>query len=486
MKNKLTIKLVIIIIASVTLLAGIMAPIYFYLQPKLYIDQEIQYVAQFSEKLKAVEPFDNENISEFVNNSEESYRIYIFEENFEPLYASYAFANNKKFLTSLFSNKMDDFKEDSVPYYTEVDNDPSVRLSTCCEKNGTTYYIYIKDSHSGVVAVFDFSNNVLGYVVIGYLIICSILLFITISPSVKAIRKVTDVAVKISENNLSVRYQGKIRKNEIGDLAHSINKMADTIQENINNLENYNFILHEDNRHMMETEQSRHMLLRNITHDLKTPLAVISSQVEMISTCKEQEKKDYYYKSAMEEIDKMSKMISNVLQMTIDEHRFVTKKAQLIDISTLITGLCDSHNAYIKSCDLKLKKDITPDLKINTIREYIEFVFRNYLSNAVAYAEKNTEITVSLKEQGNKIRLSVENYGVNIQDEMKDKIWTESFTTLPKGKDNTGLGLYIVKEISLMEHTDCGFDNLQTGVRFWFDFTDYVDKNDDPFTHKPE
>ncbi len=486
MKNKLTIKLIITIVGTVTLLAGIMAPVYFYLQPKMYIEQEKRYVAEFSENLKAVEPFDKETISQFVSNSPENYRVYVFDENFEPLYTSYNFGNNKKFIESLFTSKMEAFQKDAEPYYTEVDNDPSVRLSTCCEKNGKTYYVYIKDSHSGVAVVFDFSNRVLVYVVIGYIIICSILLFLAISPSVKSVREVTDVAMKISENNLSVRYQGNIRKNEIGELAHSVNRMADTLQENIKNLENYNFILHEDNRYMMEYEQSRRMLLRNIAHDLKTPLAVISSQVEMIRTCKEQEKKDYYYSSAMEEIDKMSKLISNVLQMTVDEHRFISKKAKCIDISTLITQLCNSHNAYIKSCKLRLIKDITPNLHLNTISEYIEFVFRNYLSNAVQNAEKNTEITVSLKECSGGIRLAVENRGINIPDEMKDKIWTESFTTLPKSKDNTGLGLYIVKEISLIEHTLCGFDNTENGVRFWFDFTDCSSKNDDGPTPRLE
>ena len=58
MKNKLTFKLIVVIIVSVVLLAGIMAPIYFYLQPKMYIDQETERVAEFSDKLKAVEPFE--------------------------------------------------------------------------------------------------------------------------------------------------------------------------------------------------------------------------------------------------------------------------------------------------------------------------------------------------------------------------------------------------------------------------------------------
>lgn len=475
MRHKLAIKLIVLIVLSVTLMVCIMAPLYFYLQPTMYIKQELRIVATFSENLKNVEPFDREHLDEFVTESKENYRVYVFDKDFEPLYTSYEFGNNTKFLKQLFGNKLTNFSEDATPYYVDIDNDPSVRLYTCCEKNGKTYYIYIKDSHSGVAQVFAFSNRVLTFVVIGYIIICSIVLILVISPSIKRIKQVTDVAVKISENNFSVRYQGKILKNEIGDLALSVNKMADTMQKNIDNLENYNFVLYEDNQHMKEYELSRRILLRNITHDLKTPLAVISSQVEMIATCQKQQDKDYYYNSAMEEITKMSKMISEVLKMTGDERRVASKKASNINISALITELCDSSSAYIKSRKLKLQTDITHDLHLVNVKEYVEFVFRNYMSNAVQNAQTDSPITVTLKKHGKFIRLSVENFGEHISEQMKDKIWSEGFTTKPQGKENTGLGLYIVKEISLKEDTKCGFENTENGVRFWFDFNDYSD-----------
>lgn len=478
MKNKLTIKLIIVIVLSITLLAGIMAPIYFYLQPRMYIKQESRYVSDFSQKLKAVEPFNSDTIKEFFVESGVTYRVYVFTEEFEPIFTSFEMGNNKKFLHKLFSDKMDRFRETSKPSYAKIDDEAAIRLYTRCTIDGKTYYINIKNNLSGVGKVFELSNRILGYVVIGYLIICSIVLYFAISPSMKALKKVTDVATNISKKNLSVRYQGKIYKNEIGALALSINKMADTIQDNINTLENYNFVLREDHRYMMEYEHSRRILLRNITHDLKTPLAVISSQVEMIRTCEEQEKKDYYYESAMEEISKMSHMISEVLQMTVDERRIIFKESQPLNVSDVITELCDNNSAYIKSCDLKLIKDITPNLEINTIKDYMEFVFRNYLANAVQNATKASTITVSLKESAGAIRLTIENEGNRISDELKDKIWTETFTTSPQGKENSGLGLYIVKEISLMEHTVCGFTNTETGVRFWFDFTDCSDKNE--------
>ena len=112
------------------------------------------------------------------------------------------------------------------------------------------------------------------------------------------------------------------------------------------------------------------------------------------------------------------------------------------------------------------------------VKEYVEYVFKNYLSNAVQNADGGTEISVSLKLHHDAVRLCIENRGSSIPDDMKDKIWTEAFTTSPEGAESTGLGLYIVKEISLMEHTECGFDNTDTGVRFWFDFIDCPDIND--------
>ena len=478
MKHKLTFKLIVVIIVSVVLLAGIMAPIYFYLQSKMYIDQETERVAAFSDKLKAVEPFDTESLGRFFNNSGVSYRVYVFDEAFTPLYSSFELGNNQKFLQRLFGDKTERFQKDSKPYFATVDDEPAVRMYTACEVNGKTYYIQIKDSLSGVSDVFAFSNKILGFVMIFYLFFCSVGLFLAISRSVKLVKDVTNVAKQISQNNLSVRYQGKIRNDEIGELAVSVNKMADTIQESINELENYNFVLREDNSYIKEFEQTRRLMLRNVTHDLKTPLDVISSQVEMIATCKEQEKKNYYYQSAMEEINKMSKMISSVLQLTTEERELIHKDAQLTDISALIAELCDSRRAYVESRDLELITDIDSGFRISVVRDHVEHVFKNYLSNAVQNAEKNTKITVSLKEIDGAVRLSIENKGKQIPPEMEDKIWTEAFTTSPGGKENTGLGLFIVKEISLMEHTNCGYENTGTGVCFRFDFIDQMTESD--------
>ena len=113
MKNKLTIKLIIIIVASISLIAAIMAPIYFYLQPKMYIKQETGYLAEFTKNFKAVVPFEKEALDEFDLNGEtgnqpDVYSYTIMSENETDMLATF----------SLYDNAINKFdEEDENKFY---------------------------------------------------------------------------------------------------------------------------------------------------------------------------------------------------------------------------------------------------------------------------------------------------------------------------------------------------------------------------------
>ncbi|MEE0856162.1 MAG: hypothetical protein U0L58_02540 [Ruminococcus sp.] len=142
MKNKLTIKLIVVIVATVALIAAIMAPVYFFLQPRMYIARQIRQVADFSDKLKSVEPFDEASLEKFFIDSKENYRVYVFDEDYNPLYSSFELGNNQKFLMKLFGDKADRFQEDSEPFYSRVDDEPAVRLCIPAAKLTENYTSY--------------------------------------------------------------------------------------------------------------------------------------------------------------------------------------------------------------------------------------------------------------------------------------------------------------------------------------------------------
>lgn len=471
MKNKLTFRLVISIVMTLTLLACVMTPIYFRLQRRAYIALEERRVAEFCAGLERLEPFDRDTVADYYERSGVTYRLYVFDRRLVPVYASLELGNRRNFLQRLFGDKLDRFTADGEPFFSVVDDEAAVRLYRTHRAQGHTYYIQIKDSFNGADPVFTFTNRILLYVVIAYILICSAVLVLTISPAVRTIRETTQVAQKIAANDLTVRYKGKVRRDETGELVLSINRMADAIQEKINGLKNYNFLLRADMDRRAEHDDVRKSVIRGITHDLKTPLAVISSQVEMMHDCTQPERKDYYYDSAIEEIGKMSSMISRVLNLTLTEHQQPEEQPRELEISALIGSLCADLRDYAHSKGVELAARLEPDVRLKVTPGRVEHVFRNYLSNAVQNARPGSTVTVSLKRTPAAVRLSVFNEGEPIPEELSDRIWMEGFTTNPDGRiENSGLGLYIVREIARMEDAECGFFRRDGGVEFWFDF----------------
>ena len=334
------------------------------------------------------------------------------------------------------------------------------------------YYIFIEESLRTSDAVVDFTNSFLVKLIVIFIIVSGIVVFILINRTTRSLRTLSDVAAKISEGDYSVRYNGKITNDEVGVLASNLNFMANTIAENVNDLKNYNFLLKEDNSRMSEYESMRKRVLTNVTHELKTPLAIISSQIEMMTVTKSDEKKKYYYESAMDEIDKMSKLISRLLNFSAGEKVIFENEKTEINLGEYIKNLCDKSITVIKSKNVKFK-EMLEDCKIIASLEHIEHIFNNYLMNAMQYGAEGGLIEVCVKKQKDCCRFSVFNEGSSIDESESEKIWTDFYrvqTGIAQDSKKVGIGLFIVKEISLINHDRCGFINRQGGVEFWYDF----------------
>ena len=284
--------------------------------------------------------------------------------------------------------------------------------------------------------------------------------------------KVTD---RIAKKDYSVRYCGKITDDEIGMLADNVNHMANTIQENITSLQNWNYLLHDRIDIQHEHAEDYRKAVAILTHEMKTPLAVISSQIEMMHTVSSEDKRQLYYNYCMEEIDKMSSMISRILNNSAREKSILNGSLAEIDISRMVEELCFNCRSFVESHDLHFKTKIGKGYVKHLYKEHIEYVFNNYLMNAVRHAAAGGEIRVTLVEQERAVRLSVFNEGAPIPDKDRDRVWMDFFQTGEEAPssdedDTYGLGLFIVKEIAAAECSRCGFINCPDGVEFWFDF----------------
>lgn len=476
MLKRLSLKLAVYIILILVLIVGSISAVYAVNSKDLYINNEKSLMDKVVKELNEID-FINETdeINVFLDEYyEQTYELYICDETVTPVFSTKRLIDTNDIIKQNFVDRINEYKEDNAPEFFENEHDKYERivLRTKVTNFGKTYYVFIEESLRTSDAVFSYTNNILIVLVIGFIVVCGIAVFILTTRTTRSLRSLSDVASKISKGDYSVRYNGKITNDEVGVLARNLNFMADTIAENVNNLKNYNFLLKEDNSRMTEYENMRKRVLTNVTHELKTPLAIISSQIEMMTVTKSDEKKKYYYESAMDEIDKMSKLISRLLNFSAGEKVIFENAKKQVPLDKLINGLCEKSITFIESKKIKLIKELE-SCEIIAPPEHIEHIFNNYLMNAIQYGVDGGTIKVAVKKFDDYCRLSVFNEGSHVPEEESEKIWTDFYKSqnnFSSDSKRVGIGLFIVKEISLINHDRCGFVNIDGGVEFWYDF----------------
>jgi len=282
--------------------------------------------------------------------------------------------------------------------------------------------------------------------------------------------EIQNAAKKLANNDFSVRLPIRHPKNELSQLAMDINQMSDKLQRDMNELSNYNYLLLRQNRNMAEFEDMRKKLVSTFTHELKTPLAIISSQLELMQYEYDADKKDYYYSSIMEEIDKMSKMISTILRNSKLENQLSQIELRWLNLSELLFELLPKYQNWLSSKKLHFTSSIEDDCVAYIDRTQIEQVLNNYLMNAVRHTKAGRTVRILLKSEEEFIYLSVYNDGPRLPVKELDRIWTgfyQSGNSPSNHGTEFGLGLYIVKDIMRQHGGSCGVQNQKNGVEFW-------------------
>lgn len=480
MFRRLSVKLAVYIMAILILVVGGASLVYSLNAKQLYINSEKTRMLSAVENLNKLKisnsAEDTAKISEFLDdNYEQTYDLYICDDEITPVFSSKRMFYTTYVIKEYFIDGIDEYKENNKPVFVNEKGRPErLVLSTKIKNNGKTFYVLIEESLRISDSVFKHTNRFLTIMVIAFIVFSGVAVLILINRNTRSLRELSEVAKKISQGDYSVRYNGKIKKDEVGVLAKNLNFMADTIAKNINNLNNYNFLLKEDNSRMTEYESMRKRVLTNVTHELKTPLAIISSQIEMMNCTKDEKKKVYYYESTMEEIDKMSKLISRLLNFSAGEKTIFENEKHKIKLDELIKNLCEKSKSLIKSKRITFKQELDK-CSVEASEEHIEHIFNNFIMNAVQYSSENGYIRVSLKKFDDRCRISVFNKGSQINEQDGEKIWTDFYKSAGVEDDSkrAGIGLFIVKEISIINHDKCGFENFDDGVEFWYDFYSY-------------
>lgn len=321
----------------------------------------------------------------------------------------------------------------------------------------------------------EISNTLIRYVGITVLAIGLVAVFIFSAYISKPIKQLANIAERMSELDFNVKYEGK-DKGEVGLLGHSMNNMSAKLEDNISRLKSANLELKRDIDKKEQIEKMRTDFLSNVSHELKTPIALIQGYAEGLKDgiADDKESRDYYLDVITDEASKMSIMVKRLLtlnQLEFGDDELVMDR---FSINELVSSVVNANSLRAKQKDINIFYE-SSDNNIDVWGdEYkIEEVITNYITNAINHCSNEKEIRVKVEKLDDKnVRVTVFNTGNPIPDEDIDRIW-EKFYKVDKARTReyggNGIGLSIVKAIMTSMGKGYGARNVSNGVEFWFD-----------------
>jgi len=319
----------------------------------------------------------------------------------------------------------------------------------------------------------DVANRFLGYVGLWAALAGGIFIWFVSGRITKPIQELNHISEQMVHLDFEAKYKGR-SQNEIGLLGENINKLSSSLEQAISELKTANNELQKDIEKKEQIDEMRKEFLANVSHELKTPIALIQGYAEGLSEGihDDPESMDFYCEVIMDEASKMNKMVQKLLTLSQLEAGAEQVTMERFDITALTSNYIQSAGILTRQNGIEVKMDAYPPLYVWADEYKTEEVFMNYFSNAVNHCAGEKKIIVSLEDKGDVVRVKVFNTGEPIPEDSLEHLW-EKFYKVDKARTReyggSGVGLSIVKAIMDSMSRKYGVENYSNGVLFWFE-----------------
>ncbi len=289
----------------------------------------------------------------------------------------------------------------------------------------------------------------------------------------KPILELADISKRMTNLDFGAKYTGA-GEDEIAVLGNSMNEMSNKLESTISELKKANNELKKDIEKKTEIDEMRKEFISNVSHELKTPLALISGYAEGLADCvnEDEESRNYYCEVIIDEANKMNKMVKQILSLNKLESGHEVTEMEHFDICQVISGVKQSFDIMFEQNGINCVLDNDESIMVWADEFRIEEVLTNYISNAIHHCDGEKKIIISTRLIEDKVRVSVFNTGREIPEEELDKVWIK-FYKIDKARSReyggSGIGLSIVKAIMDAHNQQYGIVNVTGGVEFWFE-----------------
>ncbi|WP_274969986.1 sensor histidine kinase [Lachnoanaerobaculum orale] len=339
-----------------------------------------------------------------------------------------------------------------------------------CSDNQTI--VIMSTPVAGLKESVNISNKFLIYVAIIGFIITVIITFLITKMITSPILQLAEISNKMGKLDFTARYDGK-RSDEIQTLGQNMNYMSDRLKKAISKLQEANEVLKEDIKRKEAIDEMRKDFIANVSHELKTPIALIQGYAEGLNEglCEDEESRKYYTEVIMDESEKMNKMVKQLLTLSSLESGNSILHKENFNMTSLTEGVLSSISILIGEKNLEVDFDTSKDIFLYADEFKIEEVVTNYISNAIHHVNDNGTIKIDVSEDERNVYFSVYNTGNQIPEKDLANVW-EKFFKVDKAHSRSyggsGIGLSIVKAIVEAHGGAVNVVNKSDGVEFGF------------------
>lgn len=332
------------------------------------------------------------------------------------------------------------------------------------------YPLYIQDQFYGVLQftgdytdLFAHNERILHNLTIWILVLFAgvfSISFLLTSQMIRPLLQLTKATKQIAAGDYAIDVNVKTG-DEIEELTKSFNEMQKNIKEHIS-------LIEMEKEKVVQLEKSRTSFFNNVTHELKTPLAVISGYAQIIGE-KDFEDAAFLSKAANKirvESDRLNLMVIELIELSKEQALTVNKERGPVDLRSLIKSTCEDMN--IKACKRQMEIELVGHgFVTHGNKDELRQVFINVLDNAIKYGDEQERILISIQ----KSTITVWNKCALIPKSIIENAFEPFVHT--SGKGSSGLGLYICKQIitrhngTISFNYESGMANLSVKLPLW-------------------
>lgn len=302
-------------------------------------------------------------------------------------------------------------------------------------------------------------------------IIGSSMAFIFSKAMVTPILEIKEITQKIAELDFSRKFDSE-RTDEIGELGEAINKMGETLEKSINELNTLNEKLLADIEKEKKLDKLRKEFVACVSHELKTPIAIIQGYAQgLLENVATEEDRNFYCDVIVEESYKMDSLVKELLLISQIEAGYFKMQMEKVAICCLIKDIMGKYSPKLHKIIYEGEKEVM----VLCDEKYIDRVLDNLVSNAIKYKTGNSAVHIKVEEKIDTCIVTVSNESENLKEKDLDTIWNP-FVRLDSaiGKEGHGLGLAIVAGVLENHKSNYGV-YISDGniVNFWFELKKY-------------